>query len=77
VNKLKQQQGKDIIAYGGSSFVSALVKEGLIDEYHLFVNPVALGKGDGIFGGLNTFRQLKLTDSQVYTSGIVRLLYKP
>jgi dihydrofolate reductase len=77
VNKLKQQAGKDLIVYGGSSFVSALVKEGLIDEYHLFVNPVVLGKGDGIFGGLDGFRQLKLTDSQVYNSGIVRLQYEP
>jgi dihydrofolate reductase len=77
VNKLKQQPGKDLIVYGGSSFVSALIKEGLIDEYHLFVNPVALGKGDGIFGRLDSFRQLKLTDSQVYNSGIVRLQYEP
>ncbi len=41
--KLKQQPGKNIIAYGGATFVSALIKEGLIDEYHLFVNPTAIG----------------------------------
>jgi dihydrofolate reductase len=27
--------GKDIIVYGGTSFVASLIKEGLIDEYHL------------------------------------------
>src|SRR3989337_1282341 len=52
IKKLKGQQGKDIIVYGGTSFVSALIKEGLIDELHLFVNPVALGKGESIFSSL-------------------------
>ena len=41
IKKLKNQSGKDMIVYGGSSFVSAIIKEGLIDEFHLFVNPVA------------------------------------
>lgn len=76
VNRLKSQPGKDIIVYGGNSFVSDLVKEGLIDEYYLFVNPVAIGKGDGIFGGLDTFRQFKLTNSIVYKSGIALLSYE-
>lgn len=75
VNKLKSQSGKDIIVYGGSSFVSALIKEGLIDEYHLFVNPVALGHGGAIFNGQNTFKQLALKNFQVYNCGIVLLHY--
>lgn len=77
VNKLKQQPGKDIIVYGGTSFVAALVKAGLIDEYHFFVNPVAIGKGEGIFDKLDGFQQLELTSSQVYDSGIVLLVYEP
>ena len=44
INKLKKQCGKDIIVYGGSSFVADLAKEKLIDKFFLFVNPVALGK---------------------------------
>lgn len=52
IKKLKDQGGKDIIVYGGNSFVTALIREGLIDEFHLFVNPVALGHGEPIFGGL-------------------------
>ncbi len=38
---LKKRDGRDIIAYGGATFVSALIQHGLIDEYHLFVNPAA------------------------------------
>src|SRR3989344_359720 len=45
VTKLKKESGKDLIVYGGSSFVADLIKEKLIDEFHFFVNPIALGKG--------------------------------
>ena len=40
IAKLKSQPGNDIIAYGGSTFVSSLIKSDLIDELHLFVNPL-------------------------------------
>src|SRR5690242_2934357 len=32
INKLKKQQGKDIIVYGGANFASELIKNNLIDE---------------------------------------------
>jgi len=75
INKLKGQSGKDIIVYGGSSFVSSLVKEKLVDEFHLFVNPVALGKGVPIFDRLENWQQLKLRKSITYDCGIVLLNY--
>src|ERR671921_24525 len=54
INKLKRQEGKeDIIVYGGASFDSSLIKEGLSDEFHLFVNPAAIGNGMTIFKELN------------------------
>ncbi|HEY0677465.1 MAG TPA: dihydrofolate reductase family protein, partial [Chitinophagaceae bacterium] len=77
IRMLKSQKGKDILVYGGSSFVTALVKERLIDEFKFFLNPVAIGKGDGIFSELESFQQLKLTKSVVYPSGIVLLQYVP
>ena len=75
VNRLKNQNGKDIIVYGGSSFVSSLVKEKLIDEYHLLINPVALGKGVPIFNQLEDWQQLKLKKAITCDSGIVILHY--
>ncbi len=30
-------KGKDIIVYGGGTFVTSLIKAGLIDEFHLFI----------------------------------------
>ena len=76
IKKLKNQSGKDIIVYGGSSFVSAIIKEGLIDEFHLFVNPVALGQGGAIFDQLENIQPLKLKKSIVYDCGIVLMNYE-
>ena len=42
---LKSQNGKDIIVYGGASFDSSLIKEGLIDDFYLFINPAANWEG--------------------------------
>jgi len=76
IKTLKAQNGKDIIVYGGSSFVSALIKEKLIDEFHLFVNPVALGKGIPIFDQSENWQQLRLKKSITYDCGIVLLNYE-
>jgi len=46
VRKLKQESGKQMAILGSGSIVSQLAQEGLIDEYQLVVNPVALGKGE-------------------------------
>jgi dihydrofolate reductase len=77
VNKLKKQKGKDIIVYGGASFVSSLIKNNLIDEYNLFINQTAIGKGLTIFGGLENNFKLKFLNSTAYKSGIVVNVYEP
>ena len=77
VHKLKDQKGGDIIVYGGSGFVTSLIKAGLIDEYHLFVNPTALGNGLTIFKGLEKQFDLTLANSHKFDCGIVVQVYKP
>jgi dihydrofolate reductase len=77
IDALKRRTGKDIMVYGGTSFVTALIARGLIDEYHLFVNPVVLGRGVQVFGGVNGWRQLELIRSVPYECGIVLLTYEP
>jgi len=77
ITKLKKQDGKDIIAYGGATFVSALIKHGLIDEFHLFINPTALGNGLSIFKELDGKQNLTLIKSTSFDCGIVVLKYEP
>ena len=77
VNNLKQQPGKGIIVYGGATFVSSLIKYNLIDEYHLFINPAAIGKGISIFKEINENFGLKLVKSLSFDCGIVMNHYEP
>lgn len=77
VNQLKKQDGGDLIVYGGADLVSSLIKEGLIDEYHLFVNPVAIGQGMSIFGALSEKQSLSLVHATAFDSGITVLCYTP
>lgn len=77
ITRLKQQEGQDIIAYGGGTFVSNLIKHGLIDEFHLFVNPAAIGSGMPIFQGLAQTQALVLKHAVAFACGIVVLCYEP
>jgi dihydrofolate reductase len=77
ITKLKNQEGKDIIAYGGANFVSALIQHGLIDEYHLFINPTAIGNGMTIFKERSNKVNLTLVSSTSFNCGIVALHYHP
>lgn len=77
ITKLKEQDGKDIIAYGGATFVSALIKHGLIDEFHLFINPTAIGDGMTIFSDIDRKQVLSLVTSRPFDCGIVVLKYEP
>jgi dihydrofolate reductase len=77
VKELKSEPGKDIIIYGGASIVSSFIRENLIDEYHLFINPVIIGKGKAIFSNVNETIHLKLVNTISSKTGIVILLYVP
>ncbi len=72
---LKHATGGDMIAYGGSSFGSSLVQHQLVDEFFLFVNPTAIGRGASPFQALNTYQPLKLVDARKFDCGIVLMHY--
>jgi dihydrofolate reductase len=74
VTQLKEQRGKDIVVYGGATFVSALIEHDLIDELNIFVNPVVIGRGMRIF---KDRKALRLTGSTAYSSGVVVNTYQP
>ncbi|MBK7651877.1 MAG: dihydrofolate reductase family protein [Flammeovirgaceae bacterium] len=73
INQLKNKPGKDILVYGGANFVSSLLKNNLIDELYLFINPVAIGNGMKIFMDRTN---LKLIDAKAFQCGEVLLQYK-
>ena len=76
IMKLKSQDGKDMVVYGGASFDSSLIKLGLIDEFLLFINPVAIGNGMTIFKDLNEIQKFNMVKSIAFDSGVVLLHYE-
>ena len=77
IARLKQEHGKDLIAYGGATFANALVRTGLIDEYHFVVNPAILGEGVSVFTKMDDILLLSPLSARVYPCGITVLVYRP
>ena len=76
VRALKRQTGRAMHAVGGAGLVSSLMNEGLVDELRLIVNPIALGRGKRLFGGLNGSHALTLLGSEQLGAGQVKLVYE-
>jgi len=75
INKLKKEEGKNIIIFGSPSASQSLLNEGLIDEFWLFVNPVILGKGMPLFKDVTGTTKLNFIESKTFLGGVVALHY--
>jgi dihydrofolate reductase len=72
VIKLKQEDGKLILAHGGARFAQSLSRLELVDEYHLFVHPQTLGEGVPCFSDPVS---LELADVHRFETGALMLTY--
>ena len=75
ITELKQRDGKNIGMTGSGTLVSWLLREGLLDELHLFVFPVVLGSGKHLFAAEKDRLPLTLISSQTYPGGVLHLIY--
>ena len=76
ITQLKKQEGKDMICYGGSTFISSLIKAELIDEFHLIINPTVIGEGLPIFNMITRHQHLRLNKATAFECGVAILEYK-
>lgn len=76
VTRMKEQ-GENMTLLGSGSILAQLAEAGLIDEYQIMIDPVAIGKGTTLFGGMKERLSLQLTHSRVHNSGVVFLVYQP
>lgn len=76
IGRLKDEPGGDIVVHGGASFVQALSRQGLIDEYRLVIRPSALGSGLPMFKDLAAPLQLDLADVHAFPDGTVITVYR-
>jgi dihydrofolate reductase len=73
ISELKQQQGSNIIMFGSPGAAHSLMKDNLIDEYWLFINPILLEWGIPLFK--NARSKLKLISHTAFSSGVICLHY--
>ena len=77
IRTLKAEPGRDIVTTGSITLVHALIGAGLVDEYRLFVYPVALGRGRRLFPDGTSVPALRLVEARPFRSGVVLLRYRP
>ncbi|HET8581070.1 MAG TPA: dihydrofolate reductase family protein [Candidatus Paceibacterota bacterium] len=71
IRKLKEEPGTDIALLGSNMLCVSLMEAGLVDEFRLMVNPIAIGNGTPLFSGLSKPHALTLIDSRTFANGNV------
>jgi dihydrofolate reductase len=77
VRELKALPGKDIVVPGSITLTHALITEGLVDEYRLFVHPAVQGRGRGLFPPGTPVALRQAREAMSFPSGVVLLSYRP
>lgn len=75
IEALRSQPGKNMVIWGSITLVQALMKENLVDEYHLHLCPALTGGGRRFFGGELNPVNFVLFDTKPFDNGIVLLKY--
>jgi dihydrofolate reductase len=75
VRALKAQPGRNILTDGSSQLVHALIENDLVDELHLLVYPITLGKGKKVFPEGNSMKTFELRGVTPYPTGVVGMHY--
>lgn len=74
VRALKARPGGDLFV-GGADLAATFMREGLIDEYRIYVHPVVLGAGKPLFAASATRTALRLGETRRFGNGVVLLQY--
>ena len=72
--RLKGEEEQDI-GIGGPGLATEAIRAGLVDEYHLFINPIVVGGGTAALPS-GALVQLELVDERRFGSGVIHLHYR-
>jgi dihydrofolate reductase len=64
------------VAVSGATLAGSLIRAGLVDEFRLFTNPVAIGAGTPFLPPGASLRSLELVDSRDFASGVTFRAYR-
>lgn len=74
VREMKSAAQRDLTV-GGPHLAAEAFNAGLVDECHLFINPILVGGGNRALPN-NVRAQLELLDERRFTNGVVHLHYR-
>ena len=77
ITRLKQQDCGDLLVLGSANLAASLMRENLIDEYRLMVNPIILGSGIPMFAEVHQPLTIKWIYTRSFHNGNVLLTYAP
>jgi len=77
IRKLRDTEGGDLSVMGSTTLVRTLLREGLVDELLLMIEPVLLGGGKRIFLDDGVQRRLELVSSVTTGTGVLVCTYRP
>jgi dihydrofolate reductase len=77
LEKLKAQDGPNLLVHGSSQLVQTLFANELVDELHTWTFPITLGKGKKLFEEGTPTQEWKLTESVISTKGVIVASYVP
>jgi dihydrofolate reductase len=72
---IKDRPGRDMVLIGSIDTARALIDAGLVDEYYLTLNPTILGGGQRLFDDIHGKIDLRLADSETFSTGVVACHY--
>jgi len=76
IQQLKISEGSDIQVWGSSELIHLLLENSLVDELHLRIFPVILGKGKKLFDNGTVPTAFSLIESVVTPKGVIIAHYK-
>jgi dihydrofolate reductase len=77
MRELHETEGGDLLVMGSPTLVRTLLREGLVDELRLLIEPVILGGGKTIFPGDGQLRTLELVSTVTSSTGVHVCIYRP
>jgi dihydrofolate reductase len=77
LRELRESDGGDLLVMGSPTLVRSLLREGLVDELRLMIEPVILGGGKSIFPDDGALRTLELVSTVTSGTGVQVCTYRP
>ncbi|MGZ4607736.1 MAG: dihydrofolate reductase family protein [Blastococcus sp.] len=75
IRELQAQPGGDLVV-GGADLAASFQRLDLVDEYRLYVHPVAIGAGTPLFRPFDGILHVELLDTRTFGNGVVLLRYR-